>query len=224
MIRRILPLLLRPLLLAVTTPVPMFSSFGRIMRGKIPMTTSSGMARSHFLAGRQFVDNLRLTDAIADFQESSGDRFQFRTRIPLSRTNGPRTPDSSSLIWRKPSNSPLGFQKVNGCGFSVFVPRASGDPASQKSYLTKLVAAFPEDERAHTLLGILHFGLQEYAEAVAVLNVRSRLNRRLPPHTISWDTPTVSGTVQLMRRRLSRSTLSLSLMTRIRTIHTPNFS
>ena len=46
---------------------------------------------------------------------------------------------------------------------------AYGNPAKQKEYLTKLVELYPNDERAHTLLGTYYFGQQQYDDAVMQL-------------------------------------------------------
>jgi tetratricopeptide (TPR) repeat protein len=42
-----------------------------------------------------------------------------------------------------------------------------GDPAAQQELYAKLVAAYPDDERAHMVLGGFHFGRQEYPQAIA---------------------------------------------------------
>jgi tetratricopeptide (TPR) repeat protein len=43
---------------------------------------------------------------------------------------------------------------------------ANADPAKQLEHYQKLVADFPQDERAHFLLGTTHFGQQEYGQAI----------------------------------------------------------
>jgi tetratricopeptide (TPR) repeat protein len=44
---------------------------------------------------------------------------------------------------------------------------ANADPAKQKEILDKLVAAYPNDERAHFNLGGYYFGQQDFAQAIA---------------------------------------------------------
>jgi len=44
---------------------------------------------------------------------------------------------------------------------------AKGEPVRQRDCLARLVAACPDDERAHNLMGAFHFGRQEYEAAVA---------------------------------------------------------
>src|SRR6266481_1624342 len=43
---------------------------------------------------------------------------------------------------------------------------ANGEVVKQKDYLEKLVAAYPNDERAHFNLGAYDFGQQDYAQAI----------------------------------------------------------
>src|SRR5262245_57908310 len=43
---------------------------------------------------------------------------------------------------------------------------ANGLPKKANDYFEKLVAAYPNDERAHNLLGTNLFGLQRYDEAI----------------------------------------------------------
>ena len=44
---------------------------------------------------------------------------------------------------------------------------ANGDAVKQKECLDKLVAAYPNDERARLSLGNYYFGQQEYEQAIA---------------------------------------------------------
>jgi tetratricopeptide (TPR) repeat protein len=53
---------------------------------------------------------------------------------------------------------------------------AKGEPARQKDCLTRLIAAAPDDERAHNQMGAFHFGRQDYAEAVAEYKKATTLN------------------------------------------------
>ena len=43
---------------------------------------------------------------------------------------------------------------------------ANNNPAKQKEYLDQLVAAYPNDERAHFNLGGYYFGQQDYPQAI----------------------------------------------------------
>jgi uncharacterized protein HemY len=43
---------------------------------------------------------------------------------------------------------------------------ANANPTKQKEILEKLVAAYPNDERAHFNLGGYHFGQQEFTKAI----------------------------------------------------------
>jgi tetratricopeptide (TPR) repeat protein len=53
----------------------------------------------------------------------------------------------------------------------------NGDAVKQKEYLEKLVAAYPNDERAHFALASYHFGQQELSEAVDHYKKATELGR-----------------------------------------------
>jgi tetratricopeptide (TPR) repeat protein len=53
---------------------------------------------------------------------------------------------------------------------------AKGDVERQKASFTKLVASFPNDERAHNLLGGYYFGQQDYEAAVAEYEKATAIN------------------------------------------------
>jgi tetratricopeptide (TPR) repeat protein len=58
---------------------------------------------------------------------------------------------------------------------------ARSDPTSQARYLGELTAAHPEDERAWNLLGVYHFGRQEYEKAVAAYEKAIALDPEYSP-------------------------------------------
>jgi tetratricopeptide (TPR) repeat protein len=53
---------------------------------------------------------------------------------------------------------------------------ANGNPTKQKEYLDKLVAAYPNDERAHFTLGGYYFGQQDYPKAIEHYKKATELN------------------------------------------------
>jgi tetratricopeptide (TPR) repeat protein len=53
---------------------------------------------------------------------------------------------------------------------------ARGDVAAQRGHLTRLVEAFPGDERAHNLMGLFLFGAQDYQGAIAEFKRATAIN------------------------------------------------
>ena len=67
----------------------------------------------------------------------------------------------------------------------AFKAASFADPATAQKLFQELVSAFPDDERAQTLLGITYFGQQDYAQAVAT-------DARFDKTTTDWDFVVVS--------------------------------
>ncbi len=58
---------------------------------------------------------------------------------------------------------------------------ANGYPAKQGEYFQKLASAYPDDERAHNLLGTYYFGLQEYDKAIGEYERAVGINPKFSP-------------------------------------------
>ena len=134
--------------------------------GKIPVTTSSEEARKEFLAGRDLSEKLRITDSIAHFDKAIALDPNFAL-AHLSRANAsPTAKEFFDHLKRavdlsdKASDGERMLIQANEAG-------ANGNPAKQKEILDRLVAAYPNDERAHFTLGGYYFGQQDYANAIS---------------------------------------------------------
>jgi len=133
---------------------------------KIPITTSSEEARKEFLAGRDLSEKLRLTDSIAHFDKALSLDPNFAL-AELSRANVSPTAKEffehlkkAMALADKASDGERMLIQANEAG-------ANGDPTKQKEILEKLVAAYPNDERAHFNLGGYHFGQQDFTQAIS---------------------------------------------------------
>ena len=133
--------------------------------GKIPVTTSSEEARKEFLAGRDLSEKLRITDSIAHFDKALSLDPNFAL-AELSRANVSPTAKEffehlkkAVALADKASDGERMLIQANEAG-------ANGDPTKQKDILEKLVAAYPNDERAHFNLGGYYFGQQDFKQAI----------------------------------------------------------
>ena len=133
--------------------------------GKIAVTTSSEEARKEFLAGRDLAEKLRVTDSIAHFDKAISLDPNFAL-AELSRANVSPTAKEffdhlkkAVALADKASDGERMLIQANDAG-------ANADPTKQKEILEKLVAAYPNDERAHFALGGYYFGQQEFAQAI----------------------------------------------------------
>ena len=133
--------------------------------GKIAITTSSEEARKEFLAGRDLAEKLRVTDSIAHFDKAIALDPNFAL-AELNRANVSPTAreffehlKKAVALADKASDGERMLIQANDAG-------ANANPTQQKEILEKLVAAYPNDERAHFTLGGYYFGQQDFAQAI----------------------------------------------------------
>ena len=134
--------------------------------GKIAVTTSSEEARKEFLAGRDLSEKLRITDSIAHFDKAISLDPNFAL-AELNRANVSPTAKEffehlkkAVALADKASDGERMLIQANEAG-------ANANPTKQKEILEKLVAAYPNDERAHFNLGGYYFGQQDYPQAIS---------------------------------------------------------
>jgi len=133
--------------------------------GKIAITTSSEEARKEFLAGRDLSEKLRITDSIAHFDKALALDPNFAL-AELNRANVSPTAKEffdhlkkAVALTDKASDGERMLIQANDAA-------ANANPTQQKEILEKLVAAYPNDERAHFTLGGYYFGQQDFAQAI----------------------------------------------------------
>jgi len=132
---------------------------------KIAITTSSEEARKEFLTGRDLAEKLRITDSIAHFDKAIALDPNFAL-AELNRANVSPTAreffehlKKAVTLADKVSDGERMLIQANDAG-------ANADPTKQKEILDRLVAAYPNDERAHFNLGGYYFGQQDFAQAI----------------------------------------------------------
>jgi len=125
--------------------------------GKLAVTTSSDEARKEYLAGRDLQEKLRITDSIQHFDKAISLDPNFAL-AELNRANVSPTAKEffdhlkkAVALADKASDGERMLIQANEAG-------ANGNPTKQKEILEKLVAAYPNDERAHFALGGYYFG------------------------------------------------------------------
>src|SRR6476646_4037445 len=133
--------------------------------GKIAVTTSSDEARKEYLAGRDLQEKLRITDSIAHFDKAISLDPNFAL-AELNRANVSPTAreffehlKKAVALADKASDGERMLIQANDAG-------ANANPTGQKELLDKLVAAYPNDERAHFNIGGYYFGQQDFAQAI----------------------------------------------------------
>jgi len=133
--------------------------------GKIPVTTSSAEARAEFLQGRDLAEKLLVTDSNAHFAKAASLDPSFAWAELSLATSAPTGKEFFEHLNKAVS---LADKASNGEKLLILATEAGANNnlVKQKEYLDQLVAAYPDDERAHFNLGGYYFGQQDFANAI----------------------------------------------------------
>src|SRR5919109_4530516 len=134
--------------------------------GKIAITTASEEARKEFLAGRDLSEKLRITDSISHYDKA----ISLDPNFALAELNRAQvSPTVKEFFDHLKKAVALSDKASDGERMLIQATEAgaNANPTKQKEILDKLVAAYPNDERAHFNLGGYYFGQQDYAQAIS---------------------------------------------------------
>ena len=133
--------------------------------GKIPVTSSSVEAAKEFLAGRDLAERLRITDSLQHYDKAISLDPSFASAELNRATSSPTAREFFDQLKKAVS---LADKASKGERLLILGTEAgaNGNAAKQKEYLEELVAAYPNDERAHFALGGYYFGQQEMTKAI----------------------------------------------------------
>jgi tetratricopeptide (TPR) repeat protein len=133
--------------------------------GKIPITTKSEEARREFLQGRELSDKLLANDSLQHYDKALALDPEFALAESARANASPTAKDFFEHLNKavaaadKASEGEKLVILANQAG-------ANGEAAKQKDLLEKLAGTYPNDERAHFMLGTYYFGQQDYGAAV----------------------------------------------------------
>lgn len=150
---------------------------------KIPITTSSAEARAAYLKARSLVENLRSAEARPLLDEAISKDPNFALAHLLRAQTATSTNEFLSGI----NAAVAAVGKVtNGEQLLIKEQEAfvTGDSKARTEYLTKLVAAFPDDERAHWFFGVCYYGLRQYDSAIAEFQKARKL---APDYAVAYN-------------------------------------
>ena len=133
--------------------------------GKIPVTTSSPEAKAAFLQGRDMAEKLLITDSVAHFQKAVSLDPHFAWAELSLATSAPTGKEFFEHLNKAVS---LADAASNGEKLLILATQAgaNANAVKQKEYLDQLVAAYPNDERAHFNLAGYYFGQQDFPKAI----------------------------------------------------------
>jgi tetratricopeptide (TPR) repeat protein len=133
--------------------------------GKLPITTKSEQAKQEFLQGRDLSERLLGQESLQHFDKALSLDPGFAS-AELARANN--SPTAKEFFEHQKKAVSLADQASDGEKLLILANEAgaNGDTVKQKDYLDKLVAAYPNDERAQFNLANYYFGQQELEPAV----------------------------------------------------------
>ncbi|MCM3874503.1 MAG: tetratricopeptide repeat protein [Pyrinomonadaceae bacterium] len=133
--------------------------------GKILNTTASEEARKEFLQGRDLAERLLIQDSIQHFDKALTLDPNFAL-AHLNRANV--SPTAKEFFDHLKHAVSLADKASEGERLLILGTEAgaNGNATKQKETLEKLVAAYPNDERARFTLGGYYFGQQDFDSAI----------------------------------------------------------
>src|SRR5258706_108417 len=133
--------------------------------GKIAVTTSSEDARKEFLLGRDLQEKLQVQDSIQHYDKA----ISLDPNFALAELNRAQvSPTGKEFFDHMKKAVALADKASNGEKLLIQANEAgaNGNVAKQKELLDQLMAAFPNDERAHFNVGGYYFGQQDFPKAI----------------------------------------------------------
>jgi tetratricopeptide (TPR) repeat protein len=147
---------------------------------KVPITTASEEARKFYVDGRDLLERLRATDGRKLFEQAVAKDPNFALGyVGLANTAG----TNREFVDAVTKAAALASNVSEGERHQIQALEAGlkGDPSGNLTHLKELVRLFPNDERAHTQLGVLYFGRQDYSSAIAEFEKAISINSRFSP-------------------------------------------
>jgi tetratricopeptide (TPR) repeat protein len=138
---------------------------GQLPAGNVPITTTSDEARRLYVQGRDLAEKLRVTDARHFYAEAVAKDPSFALAyLGLANTAG----TTGEFIDAVAHAVALSKGVSEGERHIIMATDAGlkGDPAGVLAHYDQALRLFPNDERLLTLVGIVHFGRQEYDKAI----------------------------------------------------------
>lgn len=163
---------------SATIAIVLLISGNLILAGgdKIPITTKSEKAKEFFLKGRHLAETMRIQESQKFFQMAVEEDPSFAL-AHLNLAFAQPTPkaffDSYDKAKELAPNVSEG-ERLQILGFGALA--LNGDASAQRDMFMKLVTLYPDDERAHNLLGNHYFGQQKYNKAIEQYEMAMKIN------------------------------------------------
>ena len=134
-------------------------------KGSIALTTSSDEARQLYLQGRKLAEELRAHDGRKLFEQAAAKDPSFAMVHYQLAINSATAKDFFQHMNQAVA---LSDKASEGERLTILIGQAGANAQPRKALelAQELVSKYPDDERAHFLLGNSYFGQQEYEKAV----------------------------------------------------------
>ena len=134
-------------------------------KGAIALTTSSDEARQLYLQGRKLAEELRAHDGRKLFEQAAAKDPSFAMVHYQLAINSATAKDFFQHMNQAVA---LSDKASEGERLTILIGQAGANAQPRKALelAQELVSKYPDDERAHFLLGNSYFGQQEYEKAV----------------------------------------------------------
>jgi tetratricopeptide (TPR) repeat protein len=143
--------------------------------GKVPITTKSDQAREYYLQGRELWEKLRSQESIQFFEKAIAEDPDFA----MAYSNLSLVSPNAKGFWDNLGKARALVDKVSEGERLWILGQEAGAHAyamDQREFYKKLVEAYPQDERAHNLLGNHYFGQEEYELAIEQYQQATQIN------------------------------------------------
>ena len=148
--------------------------------GKVAITTKSNDARAEFLQGRGLSEKLLAQDSLQHFDRAIALDPDFATAELAQANNSPTAKEFFEHL-----NKAVSLADKTSNGEKLFIlateAGANGDVVKQKAALDKLVAEYPNDERARFTLGNYYFAAQDFDLAIEQYKKATELSPNYSP-------------------------------------------
>jgi tetratricopeptide (TPR) repeat protein len=142
---------------------------------KVAVTTSSDEARALYMEGQTLADNLRVVEAQQKFTQAVEADPTFAMGYYSLALSSQTAAEFSDAVGKAAENA-AGASAGEQLYIAALVAISENDQAAQLAALEDLVAAYPQDERVHMLLGNYFNGQQDFATAVEHFDHAAAIN------------------------------------------------